>query len=156
MEFDYRISHRPGDPITYPEEVATVDKILSGDYFPKDILDNARAYFPDYQKDPETLAIIRLLKEAQNKPQTPITVYRGAPSGGVLNTGDWVSLSEKYARQYAYDGIYADSDNSKVYSYKVKACELSFDGDSIYEFGYWGKTIEHELSEEEMDDIELG
>ncbi len=141
MITDYRIAHRPGDPLTYPEEVATVDKILSGDYFPKDILDHAKAYFTDFVDDPETKTMLALLKAAQNHPEMLLTIYRGAPSGGVLNTGDWVSLSESYAAKYAFGGAYADDENSRVYSYEVKAKDLSFDGDSLYEFGYWGEPL---------------
>lgn len=136
----YRLEHRPGNPFEYPDEVATVDKILSGDYFPDDMLDNARDYFPDYGNFKGTEKIISTLRAAQKNPDMEITVYRGAPSGGALHQGDWVTLSEAYAADYAKGGNYADNDNSKVYSYKVKAKELSFDGDSIYEFGYWGKT----------------
>ncbi len=149
MNADYRIAHRPGDPLSYPEEVATVDRILSGNFFPKDLLDHASAYFPDYEDDPETRALLKVLKQAQNHPEMTITIYRGAPSGGVLNTGDWVSLSERYAEKYAFGGAYADDENSRVYSYEVKAKELSFDGDSLYEFGYWGAPLEKEKEEED-------
>lgn len=136
---DYGLTHRPGNPLEYPDEVATVDKILNGDYFPKDLLDNARDYFPDYGNFKGADQIIQTLRKAQNNPDMKVIIYRGAPSGGTLNQGDWVTLSKDYASDYAADGNYGDNANSKVYSYKVKAKELSFDGDSIYEFGYWGK-----------------
>lgn len=138
QENDYRLQHRPGNPIENPDEVATVDKITNGNYFPKDILIHARDYFPDYGNFKDTEKLISILKQAQNNPDMEVTIYRGAPSGGVLNQGDWVSLSKSYAEDYAQGGNYSDNPNSKVYSYKVKVKELSFDGDSIYEFGYWG------------------
>lgn len=82
---------------------------------------------------------IKTLKSIQGQPDAEVTVYRCAPVGE-LNTGDWVSLSKSYAEQYAYDNAYSDNKASKVYSFKAKASELSFDGDDISEFGYWGKS----------------
>ena len=96
-------------------------------------------YFPDYGNYGDEDLISSTLKKAQSNPDMEVTIYRGAPSGGTLNTGDWVTLSKKYAEDYAGSGIYSDNSGSKVYSYKVKAKDLSFDGDSFYEFGYWGK-----------------
>lgn len=138
---EYGICHRPGNPLDYPDEVATVDKILSGDYFPKDILDKPACYFTDYKNDSETKKMLRDLKLSQKNPNKKLTIYRGAPSNGELNTGDWVTLSRTYAEKYAGNGEYSDSKDSKVYSYEVEAKDLSFDGDSIYEYGYWGTKI---------------
>ena len=134
-ENSWRLQHRPGNP---EDGAATVDKIANGDYFPKDILDHARDYFPDYGNYKGVEKLISILKRAQNNPEMEVTIYRGAPSGGKLHKGDWVTLSEEYAKVYAAGGAYADNPNSKVYSYKCKVKDLSFDGDSIYEFGYWG------------------
>ena len=137
----YMTPHRPGNPIEYPDEVATVDKILSGDFFPKDIIQRAQEYFPDYGDYPGKDEIKMLLAKAQGNPEMELTIYRGAPSGGQLNRGDWVTLSRAYAEEYAADGAHADNQNSKVYEYTAKAKELSFDGDSFYELGYWGDPI---------------
>ncbi len=138
MDDSYKMEHRPGNPLEFPNEVATLDKMLQGDYFPDDILDRPEAYyiFNSYPTDKE---LINKLKAAQNNPDAIITIYRGAPSNGTLNTGDWVSLSKEYAMQYAGAGGYSDNPNSMLYEYKVKAKDLSFDGDSIYEYGYWGE-----------------
>lgn len=154
MEKDYKMSHRPGNPIIYPEEVATIDKITSGDYFPKDILNNYDKYFVlDNLEDEEQL--INILKQSQNNPDLEVTFYRGAPSKGVLNTGDWITLSKEYAFKYGSGGEYADDPTSKVYKYTAKAKDISFDGDSIYEFGYWGeKQIGKEVIKELDEEIE--
>lgn len=137
---DYMISHRPGNPLEYPDEVATVDKIMSGDYFPKDLLDHPDWYFADYGEYGDEKRLISLLKKAQKNPEMEVTIYRGAPSGD-LNQGDWVTLSEAYAKDYAVGGRHVDNPSSKVHSFKAKVKDLSFDGDSIYEFGYWGKGV---------------
>lgn len=151
----YQMQHRPGNPLEYPEEIATLDKILSGDYFPDDILKSANKYFSDYNDYDNTKEMIDIMLRAQNNPDMIVTIYRGAPSEGILNTGDWVTLNRDYALAFAGDGIYSDNPDSKVYEYKVKASELSFDGDSIYEFGYWGKMLEAELEEELEEEFEL-
>ena len=134
---EYWLSHRPTDAREYPEFRA--DRILSGGAFPADILARGYCYFPDFHLD--AIPITRLLVSLQNDPDKPVRIYRGAPSDGALNTGDWVTLSRRYAEMYAGDGVYSDNPDSKVYEYVVKASDLSFDGDSIYEFGYWGPKI---------------
>lgn len=138
---DYRISHRPGNPLEYPDEVATVDKITSGNFFPKDILEHPDWYLPDFGDFgiSEAKQLLALLKKAQKNPDMEVTVYRGAPSND-LNQGDWVTLSKEYAKEYAVGGRHFDNPNARVSSFKVKIKELSFDGDSFYEFGYWGKN----------------
>ncbi len=133
---EYAFSHRPSNPIEYPDEVATADQITSGKFFPEDILSHAGNYFRDFDR-----TIVEKLLNVQNCPSALLRIYRGAPSNGVLNTGDWVSLSKKYAEQYAGDGCCSGDKNAKVYSYQVKAKDLSFDGDSFYEFGYWGEKL---------------
>lgn len=140
VDLSYRLAHRPGSPIEFPDEVATADKISSGDMFPSDFLDHVDWYVPlTYPGgDAAERETIKILNDIQGKPDAVVTIYRGAPKGE-LNQGDWVTLSKQYAEIYAGDGAYSDNPNSKVYAYKAKASELSFDGDSILEFGYWGK-----------------
>lgn len=133
----YQLQHRPGNPLKYPDEVATADKILSHGTFPDDVLSNHQWYADGY--DSSTYKSVQILKSLQGKPNKTVTVYRGAPKGE-LNQGDWVTLDKSYAKQYAGNGGYSDNPNSKVYSYKVKASELSWDGDSFMEFGYWGNN----------------
>ena len=138
---EYGLAHRPGNPLEYPDEVATVDKILDGGLFPSDLLNHPNQYFADYGDYGEEAQLINTLRRAQNNPDMMVTIYRGAPSGGDLNQGDWVTLSRKYAMAYADGGAYSDNPNSRVYAYKVRVGDLSFDGDSIYEYGYWGKKL---------------
>lgn len=136
FDTSYRLDHRPGNPLEDPEGVATADKVGSGEFFPDDFLKHPEWYFSlDEIGARESLDVLRSI---QGRPNADVTVYRGAPVGE-LNQGDWVSLSKTYANEYAGDSAYSDNPNSKVYSYKVKASELSFDGDDLSEFGYWGK-----------------
>lgn len=132
----YWLQHRPGNPIDYPDEVATADKITSGDFFPSDFLDHPEWYLS--MQDAGADETVRILRRIQGNPNSEVTIYRGAPSGE-LNKGDWVTLSRSYAEQYAYGNLYSDNESSRVYSFKAKASELSFDGDDLSEFGYWGE-----------------
>ena len=136
VDTSYRLQHRPGNPLESPGEVATADRIASGEFFPEDMLDHPEWYFS--MDDDGAWETVRTLKAIQGSPDAEVTVYRGAPKGE-LNQGDWVTLSKSYAEIYAGDGMYSDNPDSKVYSFKAKASELSFDGDDISEFGYWGK-----------------
>ena len=138
---DYMITHQPTSPIDYPDEVATADKLTDGEFFPTDILDHPEKYFIDFNKYSDNRKMIANLKAVQGKPNAIITIYRGAPSGGVLHTGNWVTPSYEYAKDYAGDGVNSGSKDAQIYTYKVKAKDLSFDGDSIFEFGYWGPTL---------------
>lgn len=121
----------------YPDEVATADKITTGDYFPSDFLDHPDWYL-NMDDERGAWETVRILRSVQGKPDAEVTVYRGAPKGE-LNQGDWVTLSKSYAELYAGDSAYSDNPDSKVYSFKAKASELPFDGDDISEFGCWGK-----------------
>ena len=134
---DYFISHRPSDPRQYPDEVATIDKIETMDIFPDDVLDNCRFYADGSTSDGKRSAAI--MKRLQGKPNAEVTIYRGSPKPE-LNTGDWVTLLRYYAENYAEGGGYG-SNGAKVHSYKVKAKDLSWDGDSFLEFGYWGPKL---------------
>jgi len=76
----------------------------------------------------------KALEKIKNKPNANITIYRATPINE-LRTGDWVSLSKKYAEKEAL------AEGVKVSSFKVKAKDVFFAGDDINEFGYFGKQI---------------
>lgn len=135
VDTSYRLQHHPGNPLEYPDEVATADRITTGEVLPSDFLDHPEWYLT--MDDDGAWETVRILRSIQGDPNATVTIYRGAPKGE-LNTGDWVTLSRSYAENYAGDGAYSDNPSSKVYSFKAKASELSFDGDDISEFGYWG------------------
>lgn len=134
---DYRAYHRPTDSNEYPEYRA--DQIVSSGLIPKDALFRPEMYYSDIRQY-DGKAVAEILRRIQGNPDMFVRIYRGAPSDGILNTGDWVTLSRKYAEQYAGNGAYSSNPESKVYTYLAKASSLSFDGDSIYEFGYWGEA----------------
>jgi len=104
-----------------------------------------------------------VVKQMRGKPDMEVTVYRASPKNE-LNNGDWISLSKTYAMGESVQ------EGTKVNSFKVKAKDIQFSGDSIDEFGYFpteetlkdiynsvhmntamfspkGKTIEQKLSD---------
>lgn len=132
--------HRPGNPA---DGAATADRLSSGEFFPSDYLEHPEWYLPEVigsleRSDKGARETVQVLRSVQSKPNAEVTVYRGMP-GNTLNEGDWVTLSKSYAEEYAGDGPYSGGSDSRVVSFTARASELSFDGDSLYEFGYWGK-----------------
>ena len=140
---EYGIKHRPTDPRKYPDEVATADKILDKELalYPSDFLDHPERYTDELREYSDARKCIETLRKVQGHPDAMVTIYRGAPSGGKLNTGDWVTLSKEYAKSYADGGGYSDNKESRVYEYKVRAGDLSFPGDSYLEMGYFGEHL---------------
>lgn len=120
---EYAMSHRP-DP-----EGATLDDISQkGEFVPEDIYDNPQWYGD--VNDAATRESVDIIRKVRNNPEAEVTVYRAAPKNE-LNHGDWISLSKKYAQgESAVEG-------TKVHSFKVKAKELRWPGDSFNEFGYF-------------------
>lgn len=113
----------------------------SGSYMPSDVYDHPDWYFiMDDTGARESFDIVKQLRGAS--PETEVTIYRGSPKGE-LNSGDWVALSRAYANEYAGDSGYSDNTNSKVYSYKVKAKDIVWQGDDIREFGYFGENLKY-------------
>lgn len=85
----------------------------------------------DSVSDNESLAALEKIK---GDPNAIVTVYRSAPEGSTINPGDWVSLSETYARQHG-QGETEDQD-MPVFSMEVRAGDLFSEGNSINEFGW--------------------
>ena len=141
----YMMSHRPhtgGGLLTDISAAADPEEWGSsgaGSYMPSDVYEHPEWYFDMRDAGArESFSAVKALRGAS--PDTDVTIYRGAPKGE-LNTGDWIALSKSYAEVYAGDGAYSDNPNSKVYTYKVKARDVIWQGDDIREFGYFGKNI---------------
>lgn len=99
------------------------------------------------------------LQSAQGNPDHPVRIYRAAPhkSGGMINTGDWVTTAHGYARDMADDRNYHDPDSLltdpktpperfHVYEATVPARHLRGAG-TLMEHGYWGDPIQGEHSD---------
>jgi hypothetical protein len=124
---DYRIQHRPNS------DGPPAHDLLSTDLAPRDIYDR-----PDfYTGDPGSVGYkesVAALRKIRGKPNATVTVYRAAPNN-TLNYGDWISLSKAYSKQH---GMADDpSADVPVHSFKVKASDVRWAGDTLEEFGYY-------------------
>ncbi|AGT13255.1 hypothetical protein SEA_TERMINUS_132 [Mycobacterium phage Terminus] len=84
--------------------------------------------------DTETMTAVA---RACGNPKARVTIYRAVPHGvTTINAGDWVSLSEDYAREHG------DTEGMTVLRATVRASQVWWDGNSLYEYGYDGPDTE--------------
>lgn len=127
---DYMMGHRPS-------KTAPLHDLTEGGAIPEDVYTHPQYYAdmsgPAYQ---ESFAVI---KKMRGKPNNKVTVYRAGPVGD-LNTGDWISLSRRYAQ------LESTTEGVPVHSFKVRAKDVWWPGDDFNEFGYFGPKIEQDVS----------
>jgi hypothetical protein len=132
----YQMAHRPSSG-------ARLDDLTIGPdgegFFPSDLYSpKGKQYYgtgnPDYD-DESYEAIMR----AYGDPDAEITIYRGVPKDvDDINSGDWVTLSKKYAEDHASYGYGPRGDEAgKVLYKKVKVKDVFSDGNDLNEFGYF-------------------
>ena len=127
IEQPYWMGHRPSQT---GATAADVTQLSSEMGLPKDFYINPHFY--EDLNNPSVKESFDILKKIRGNPNADVTIYRASPKD-ILNAGDWVSLSKKYAMgESAAEGV-------KVYPYKVKAKDIEFAGDSINEFGFFPK-----------------
>lgn len=125
---DYRMGHRPRD------DGPRLNDLLENDVAPRDIYDHPGWYVGD-EKAKESRESIAVIRAARGKPDVLVTVYRSAPAGTKIKSGDWVSLSKTYAKQHGYGED--SSQDMPVISQKVPASHVKWAGDDLNEFGYY-------------------
>jgi hypothetical protein len=104
--------------------------------FPKDFYQNPH-YYED-MTDKSVKESFRELLKVKGDPNAEVTIYRASPIKE-LRTGDWVTLSKEYAKDESLqEGV-------EVYSFKARAKDIQFAGDSINEFGYFGHSTKERL-----------
>ena len=97
-------------------------------------------YISDYYNDNEARdETISALKAMHMDPFATVRIYRAIPDdlegGSGINPGDWVALSEAYARLHGDDYLRG---NYSIEEMDVNAHDLFTHGDSIHEFGWVG------------------
>ena len=139
---NYHVMHRPPNQTDVDRQEAA----LICDLFvvaPENYLRHILRYetVPDGLTANDVFALARTIEyRIHGNPETLVQIYRGTPKPE-LNTGDWVSLSRKYANIYANGNAYDDG-GAKLYTATVKAKHLVWGGDSLFEFGYLGEPVE--------------
>jgi len=162
-QLGYQGSHRPGD------DGPSADDLLSIDFAPKDVYESPQHYIgstpDDYNEfDPdtpkgavynETLEFMQKIRNLRGNPNEEISIYRSSPVKQ-LNKGDWVTPSYSYAKQHGFHPT-DDSLDMPVHEYKVKLKDIKWDGNSLEEWGYFGKDIIVETFDSEMNyDLKRG
>lgn len=105
--------------------------------YPDDIYSSNAARYYGHYGDARDASAIRSMQAVKGKPDELVTIYRAVPNDpkipSVINNGDWVTLSKKYAQEHGEGAL---NGNYKIISEKVPAKKLFTDANSIYEFGY--------------------
>jgi len=125
---DYRQPHQGPDA----EDGEALHELGTKGFFPPDVHERPQ----DYGADTQTAGKIR---KARGNPDERITMYRAMPSPHhKINTGDWVTLSEDYAREHAEESH--PDDNYAVLGKVTRARHLRNDGNDLNEWTYHGPT----------------
>lgn len=129
-EGEYRMSHQPSDD---GPRAFDLTEDGGGDWsMPGDVYDNPNLYTgADATVRKETM---EQLERVRGNPDGLVTVYRYAPEGREFEVGNWVSLSQTYARQH---GESNPTPGGTVQSMQVPAKEVRFAGDDLAEFGWY-------------------
>jgi len=125
----YQMAHRPTETGDFASDITK-----SGESMPKDFYQHPEYYAQIKQQGDYGIATresLSVLMEVKGNPEANVTIYRASPSNK-LNSGDWVTLSKKYA-ELSREG------KETVHSFDVKAKDVQFAGDDINEFGYFPK-----------------
>jgi hypothetical protein len=128
-KLDYGMQHRPTEGPPANDLLAKVD---GGDFAPNDIYEHPQWYANGDGSLADRQSISAIHRLRGNK-DAMVTIYRASPKNE-LHSGDWVSLSHDYAKGEAL------SEGVKVNSFKVKASDVKWAGDSLNEFGYFPKS----------------
>ena len=132
---EFRMSHRAP---SYDEE--GIDKSLIEVAHNKDnIRDSLEEQFRmnrDRNREESVAAISQAIQEIEQGKNPTVTIYRAVPKSlkeGSVRNGDWVTLSEAYAKQH---GRHALNGDYRIMKENVPAANLYWDGNDINEWGY--------------------
>lgn len=136
-ELDYAGSHRPPGP---HYGAPLYDLTGGGEVYPDDVYSPDGPRYYSHYGDSRDRAAFLVVWACHNKPNAIVTIYRAIPNQNVdrltINKGDWVTTVKAYAKEHgesALDGKY------RILSKKVRAKDVWGNGDSIFEYGYWGE-----------------
>lgn len=79
---------------------------------------------------------VSVIQRMRNNPDAEVTIYRAVPDnvGDDIYAGDWVTTSERYARDHGESWL---GGKYKIIKERVKAKELATNGNSVHEWGWW-------------------
>jgi hypothetical protein len=148
-DVSYRINHQPTGPLD--EDAIRLDnltKSITGEQagYPEDFYSSQgpRYYAPPPRHADDEYGIANqesyeVISSVFENPDAEVMIYRAVPKNiNDINSGDWITLSPKYAELHAASGYGPRGDEAgKVISQKVKVKDIYWGGDDVNEFGYF-------------------
>lgn len=132
---EFRMSHRAP---SYDEE-GTDKNLIEVAHNKDNIRDSLEEQFRmnrDRNREESVAAISQAIQEIEQGKNPTVTIYRAVPKSlkeGSVRNGDWVTLSEAYAKQH---GRHALNGDYRIMKENVPAANLYWDGNDINEWGY--------------------
>lgn len=124
---DYRMAHRPASP---SDDVGApfhrADEVMPDVTGPKGTQFYGHRDFAEQET-------FRQLRAAKGNPDAPVTIYRAAPEGSGIHSGDWVTPSRAYAERHRESNGQPDWEIS---SRGARASQIWGHGDSPHEWGF--------------------
>ena len=115
----------------------TIDDLAK--MYPEDIYSRDGLQYYGNARNANDVESYKKLMAVKGKPDADVTVYRAVPKGvDSINQGDWITLSESYAKQHGDSVLNGDYDIIKT---TAKAKDIVTDANDFNELGYWGKPV---------------
>jgi hypothetical protein len=136
---EYQGSHRA------PVDTVRLHDLLGAESTFSDDVYSHPQYYTFGGNEPYERESVEIIQRVRGNPDAEVTLYRAAPPGVTsINSGDWVAISESYARQHAMQ----DDDEANdwpVYTIKAKASDIRSGGNDLIEWGYHGPSSAAEV-----------
>ena len=132
---EFRMSHRPPSYDEDGTDKSLIDVANNKDNI-RDSLEEQFRMNRDRNREESVAAIRQALQEIEQGKNPTVTIYRAVPKSlkeGSVRNGDWVTLSEAYAKQH---GRHALNGDYRIMKENVPAANLYWDGNDINEWGY--------------------
>ena len=129
---EYMMSHRPTRSGIYADDLLAEGE--DGLSYPKDVYDKPQNYTFMYTDTPDVMnETMAQLNAVRGNPNGEVTIYRATP-GDTINDGDWITLSESYAK--LHNDTQLDG-KGNVLSQKVNVRDIQPAMDDLAEWGYF-------------------
>ena len=132
---EFRMSHRAPSYDEDGTDKSLIDVANNKDNI-RDSLEEQFRMNHDRNREESVAAISQAIQEIEQGKNPTVTIYRAVPKSlkeGSVRNGDWVTLSEAYAKQH---GRHALNGDYRIMKENVPAANLYWDGNDINEWGY--------------------
>ena len=132
---EFRMSHRAPSYDEDGTDKSLIDVANNKDNI-RDSLEEQFRMNRDQNREESVAAISQAIQEIEQGKNPTVTIYRAVPKSlkeGSVRNGDWVTLSELYAKQHGENALNGDY---RIMKESVPAENLYWDGNDINEWGY--------------------